>query len=84
MHKIHMYTHLYSHLHICWCWLLLLAQVLVLVLLVLLVLVLEQQNQSDDQSVDCEQLHECQRKQQHTAKIICNVRLATDAIDATA
>merc|ERR1719150_244850 len=44
----------------------------------------EQQNQSDDQSVDSQRLHECQRKQQHTAKIICNFWLAADAIDAAA
>merc|ERR1712039_584472 len=44
----------------------------------------EEQHERDDEAIDRQRLHEGEREQQHAAQVIRNLRLAADAIDATA
>ena len=44
----------------------------------------EEEHQGNHQAINRQGLHECQGQQQHTSQIICHLRLARDAINASA
>ena len=44
----------------------------------------EEENQGNHQAINRQGLHECQGQQQHTSQVICHLRLARDAINASA
>ena len=44
----------------------------------------EEKHQGNHQAINRQGLHECQGQQQHTSQVICHLRLARDAINASA